>query len=159
MTVGDKIRIARNMLGWTQKELGFVTKESDSRIRQYELGIRVPSRKKIIDLAGALGVPASFLAANNTDTNIEIMYYLFELESLKKITISNDGDGGSILITDPDLRYRVEYWGKQKEAYENCTLEAKDYEEWKIKYAKVFPPHLGEMNQMPLEEKTEDSSD
>lgn len=60
MSVGDRIKRARNFRGMTQKELGiavgFDEKSADIRIAQYESNTRTPKEDLLRKLAEALDV-------------------------------------------------------------------------------------------------------
>ena len=55
MTIGEKIKYARNLRGLTQKELGiklgFDEKSADVRIAQYESGTRTPKSELLSEIA------------------------------------------------------------------------------------------------------------
>ncbi|MGN0604116.1 MAG: helix-turn-helix domain-containing protein, partial [Oscillospiraceae bacterium] len=54
MTIGEKIKNARNLRGLTQKELGiklgFDEKSADVRIAQYESGTRTPKSELLSEI-------------------------------------------------------------------------------------------------------------
>ena len=41
MTIGEKIKLARSLVGMTSKELAFLSGISEGQIRQYEINIRI----------------------------------------------------------------------------------------------------------------------
>lgn len=55
MTIGERIKRARNSKGLTQKQLGEVSETSEITIRQYELGKRQPRIEPLTRIASALG--------------------------------------------------------------------------------------------------------
>lgn len=60
MSVGEKIKQARQKQGLTQKQLGELCGMADSAIRRYESGRGNPTLKTIRRMADALGVPESY---------------------------------------------------------------------------------------------------
>lgn len=65
MTIGEKIKNARNLRGLTQKELGmelgFDEKSADVRIAQYESGTRTPKSELLSEIANVLDVNVNSL--------------------------------------------------------------------------------------------------
>lgn len=57
MTIGERIRQARNEKGLTQKQLGSISGTSEITIRQYELGKRQPRIEQLQRIATALNIP------------------------------------------------------------------------------------------------------
>ena len=77
MTIGEKIKNARNLRGLTQRELGmklgFDEKSADVRIAQYESGTRTPKSELLSEIAAVLDVNINFLknpSLENTETII-----------------------------------------------------------------------------------------
>lgn len=69
MTIGEQIRYIRKYLGYTQKELGDLSKTSETTIKQYEAGKRQPRIEQLQKIATVFGGSVSdiFLLNNNTD--------------------------------------------------------------------------------------------
>jgi transcriptional regulator with XRE-family HTH domain len=62
MTIGEKIRTLRKKAGYTQKELGEISGTSETTIKQYEIGKRLPRIDQLQKIASVLNVPvASFI--------------------------------------------------------------------------------------------------
>ena len=61
MTIGERIRQARNEKGLTQKQLGSISGTSEITIRQYELGKRQPRIEQLKSIASALDVDVNWL--------------------------------------------------------------------------------------------------
>lgn len=78
MTIGENIKRIRIQRGLTQKELGFLLKISESTVRGYELGIRVPRPSKLEAIAYALGVNVEVLKSSDFD-DVSAMHRLFQL--------------------------------------------------------------------------------
>ena len=72
MTLGEKIKFARQLKGMTQKELGlmvgFSESTADNRIRQYEMGKMKPKEDKLELIANALGVDIDALTDIGQDS-------------------------------------------------------------------------------------------
>lgn len=78
MTIGENIKRIRIQRGLTQKELGFLVGISESAIRGYELGIRVPKLNRLEKIAFSLGVNVEALKSADLN-NISAMQHLFQL--------------------------------------------------------------------------------
>ncbi len=94
MTIGEKIKNARNLRGLTQRELGiklgFDENSADVRIAQYESGTRTPKSEFLSEIANVLDVNVNSLKnpfLENTETFIHLFFDL-EQES-KKHHINN----------------------------------------------------------------------
>ncbi len=61
LTIGERIRQARNEKGLTQKQLGSISGTSEITIRQYELGKRQPRIEQLQRIASALDVDVNWL--------------------------------------------------------------------------------------------------
>lgn len=59
MTIGERIKQARNAKGLTQKQLGTISGTSEITIRQYELGKRQPRLAQLEKIAFALETTVS----------------------------------------------------------------------------------------------------
>ena len=55
MKIGEQIRIIRKNHGLTQKELGHLSKTSESTIKQYESGTRQPRLEQLQKIASVFG--------------------------------------------------------------------------------------------------------
>lgn len=66
MTIGERIKQARNAKGLTQKQLGAISGTSEITIRQYELGKRQPRIEQFQAIAAALGVDVNWLMNGQT---------------------------------------------------------------------------------------------
>lgn len=59
--IGEQVRRARVMLGWSQSKLGRAVGVSFQQIQKYESGTSKLSVSRLLLLAGVLNVPVSFL--------------------------------------------------------------------------------------------------
>lgn len=150
MNIGEKIKLARKLRGITQKELGFLAKLTDVRIRQYETNHRTPKDSQLQVIARALGIPIDFFCDFNLDTPNKLMQMLFELELTKGLTLQqiddNNGDPAkyALVFEDHEMNRMLGHWYRKIEKMKSLkqsdindetkeTIE-NDYLEWKIRY-------------------------
>ena len=84
MSLGDKVRYAREQLGLTTQILAERAGVSQPYISEIENGNKTPSAKTIMRLAAALNVPGEFLLRNDVKTLAEM-----EIESAVKSKIDS----------------------------------------------------------------------
>ena len=84
MSLGDKVRYAREQLGLTTQILAERAGVSQPYISEIENGNKNPSAKTIMKLAAALNVPGEFLLRNDVKTLAEM-----EIESAVKNKIDS----------------------------------------------------------------------
>ena len=72
MSLGDKVRYAREQLGLTTQLLASKAGISQPYISEIENGNKNPSAKTIMKLAAALNVPGEFLLRNDVKTLAEM---------------------------------------------------------------------------------------
>ena len=72
MSLGDKVRYAREQLGLTTQMLADKAGISQPYISEIENGNKNPSAKTIMKLAAALNVPGEFLLRNDVKTLAEM---------------------------------------------------------------------------------------
>lgn len=88
MTIGEKIKNARNLRGLTQKELGmklgFDEKSADVRIAQYESGTRTPKSELLSEIAAILDVNINSLKNPSLENTETFIHLLFDLEQESK---------------------------------------------------------------------------
>lgn len=98
MTLGEKIKFARQLRGMTQKELGlkvgFSESTADNRIRQYEMGKMKPKDDKLELIAEALEVDVDALTDIDLGTygGNRLPHLLFEMERNDGLTVHKIGD-------------------------------------------------------------------
>lgn len=90
MTIGEKIKTARNLRGLTQKELGmklgFDENSADVRIAQYESGTRTPKLELLSEIAAVLDVNINSLKNPSLENTETFIHLLFDLEQESKKT-------------------------------------------------------------------------
>ena len=84
MSLGDKVRFARERLGLTTQMLAGKAGISQPYISEIENGNKTPSAKTIMRLAAALNVPGEFLLRNDVKTLAEM-----EIETAVKSKIDS----------------------------------------------------------------------
>lgn len=80
MAIGEQIKRIRNFRKWTQAQLGKAVGLSDVRIRQYEIGNRIPKENMIQELAKALDCNYRSIYEPSLYAAEDVMYTLFELD-------------------------------------------------------------------------------
>ncbi|MEH7416971.1 helix-turn-helix transcriptional regulator [Neobacillus drentensis] len=68
-SIGETIRISREMLKMTQEELAQKIRVGTHTIAKYESGEQIPSNQTILKLSTVLDIPASELLKQNTKGN------------------------------------------------------------------------------------------
>lgn len=76
ITVGEKIKGIRKLMGLTQRELAEKCGLATGTIQQYELGRRLPSYTALMSIAKALNLPEDGLFRNLAEDNLreEILF-------------------------------------------------------------------------------------
>jgi transcriptional regulator with XRE-family HTH domain len=149
MTIGDRIRKARNMRGLTQKELGvaigFSELTADVRMAQYETGTRVPKEKVLFFIAKALDVSLEYLSAPSIVSLADVMITLMEqeIDHLNEVTfdemeyINQYGEPmkrTGVYFNRADLESSLAEWAKVKKELSNGDISLAEYDEWKTNW-------------------------
>ena len=149
MTIGEKIKNARNLRGLTQKELGmklgFDEKSADVRNAQYESNTRTPKSELLSEIADILDVNINSLknpSLENTETFIHLLFDL-EQESKKHHTnnfsiISVPDEHGNL---QPALQFHshllnefLSEWQLRRKELNEKIITEEEYEEWMINF-------------------------
>ncbi|MBP1545504.1 MAG: helix-turn-helix transcriptional regulator [Oscillospiraceae bacterium] len=149
MTIGEKIKYARNLRGFTQKELGlklgFDEKSADVRIAQYESGTRTPKADLLSEIANLLDVNISFLKNPSLENTETFIHLLFDLEQESKKHHTNNF---SIISVSDELgnpqpaiqfhnhllnEFLSEWQIRRKELNEKIITE-EEYAEWMMNF-------------------------
>ncbi len=110
MTIGEKIRLYREMRGMTQVQLSAITEINVGTIRKYELGIRNPKPDQLIKIANGLGKNVSTFYDLNICTAGDIMALLIEVSENTEITFVGDTDGdGNYVSSEVALKFKSPY--------------------------------------------------
>lgn len=149
MTIGEKIKNARNLRGLTQRELGiklgFDKSSADVRIAQYESGTRTPKSELLSEIANVLGVNVNSLKNPSLENTETFIHLLFDLEQeSKKHHINNF----SIISVSDELgnqqpaiqfhnhllnEFLTEWQLRRKELNEEIITE-EEYAEWMMNF-------------------------
>ena len=149
MTIGEKIKYARNLRGLTQKELGlklgFDEKSADVRIAQYESGTRTPKADLLSEIANLLDVNISFLknpSLENTETFIHLLFVL-EQESKKHhnnnfsiISVSDElgNPQPAIQFHNHLLNEFLSEWQLRRKELNEKIITEEEYAEWMMNF-------------------------
>lgn len=134
MTIGEKIKKARQLNKWTQAQLATIVDLPVSRIQQYEANIRNPKETQLITFANALGVSTEYFTDFSLETCHSIMFALFELEDTFKLQLEKVGDRYTFSFDDYVLRSYIAEWGKEREKSKLSQETLEKYNEWKMKF-------------------------
>ena len=145
MSVGDRIKRARNFRGLTQKELGiavgFDEKSADIRIAQYESNTRTPKEDLLRKMAEALDVNFRSLYEPTLYAAEDIMYTLFELDerypSTKLYEVSDPDSSSSHMAVSFNYRLLDEFmreWQQRKKELQAGQITKEEYQEWKLNW-------------------------
>ena len=149
MTIGEKIKYARNLRGLTQKELGlklgFDEKSADVRIAQYESGTRTPKADLLSEIANLLDVNISFLKNPSLENTETFIHLFFDLEQESK---KHHNNNFSIISFSDELgnpqpaiqfhnhllnEFLSEWQIRRKELNEKIITE-EEYAEWMMNF-------------------------
>ena len=138
MTIGEKIKKARQLRGWTQKQLASILELPVSRIQQYESNVRSPKNSQLKEFTKALGVSFEYLKNHNLDSYNDIKHVLLELEDTFGLNITKNNDSYVLEFKDIELSDFLKQWYAAKTTSNNSTQSLKDYELWKATYPEPF---------------------
>ena len=146
MKVGERIRRIRKFRGMTLKQLGIALgnpeKTADIRISQYESGKRNPTEESLLQMSKALRCDSRALGPHDHDTEVGLMYTLFDLEDTYGLHIDQI-DGELVIRMDKYHQKYLSIFDQFLEWYEAWKQDQTDddpvaYTEWKINY----PPKI-----------------
>lgn len=149
MTIGEKIKIARNHRGMTQKELGlklgFDEKSADVRIAQYESGTRTPKENLLSEIANILDVNINSLKNPSPENTETFIHLLFDLEQESKKQHTNNFS----IISVPDelgnpqpaiqfhnhlLNEFLSEWQLRRSELSDGSISEEEYAEWMMNF-------------------------
>ncbi len=144
MSINERIRFLRKLRGLTRKNLGmrigFPEKSAETRMAQYELGIRTPRSDMTAALASALKVSPQALTVPNIDTLTGVAHTLFALEDIYGLTVDLDGT----VCLRPDIRKNLRAvelsrflaaWQQEANRLEAGEISREEYDQWRYSYA------------------------
>lgn len=140
MTIGEKIRKFRLEKNLTQKELAIMCRNSESAIRNYELGNRTPNLDQLQVIADALQINVYALADPSIDSYTGAIHTLFAMEETYGLHPITDEDGQVYLTVDYQkggaLQDSIEAWSRMYELLMKNNISEQEYREQKAKYPK-----------------------
>lgn len=141
MTIGEKIRKFRLEKNLTQKELAIMCRNSESAIRNYELGNRTPNMDQLQVIADALQINVYALSDPSIDTYTGAIHTLFAMEEAYGLHPITDEDGQIYLTVDYQkggaLQDSIEAWSKIYEKLRKEAVSESEYYDWKSKYPSI----------------------
>ena len=149
MTIGEKIKKARNLRGLTQKELGmklgFDEKSADVRVAQYESGTRTPKADLLSEIAAVLDVNINSLKNLSLENTETFIHLLFDLEQESKKLHTNNFS--IISVSDelgnsqPALQFHnhllnefLEEWQFRRKELNEKIITEEEYAEWMLNF-------------------------
>lgn len=138
MTIGEKIKKARQLRGWTQNQLATILSLPVSRIQQYEANIRNPKPAQLEEFAKALGVSFEYLRNHNLDSYNDIKHVLLELEDTFGLIVTMHDDSYVLEFKDMELSDFLKQWYNAKNNSNRNTQTIKEYEIWKATYPESY---------------------
>lgn len=139
MTMGQKIKRFRTIRGFTQKELASMCMMSESAIRNYELGNRKPSKKRVEVIAQALQISVYTLSDPDLDHPDSLAQVFFYLEDQYNVQVE-DKDGekclsfGHVDVFKNFFSDFLEKWYYVKEKLEKEEITKAEYDFWRHSY-------------------------
>ncbi|MCQ5091244.1 helix-turn-helix transcriptional regulator [Slackia exigua] len=139
MKTGDLIKKYRKMRGMTQKQLAAECGQTDSAIRNYELGNRTPGDERLRAIAAALAISSESLREVPLESSREALELLFRIADefgLEPMEV----DGMFVLGFDtktkkaPELDAALRAWKTKCGKVESGELTAEDFELWKLEF-------------------------
>lgn len=134
MSITGKIYKHRKRLGMTQAELAEKTGLSESAIRSYELGNRIPKPAHREAIAKALGINPKTLDdfyGGDVDATIQCLMDMETNDMLRPVLI----DGIAYLMPmQVDMETGVQEWAEKQLEYAYQDLGDEEYASWKDSY-------------------------
>lgn len=127
------------MRGMTQKQLAAECGQTDSAIRNYELGNRTPGDERLRAIAAALAISSESLREVPLESSREALELLFRIADefgLEPMEV----DGMFVLGFDtktkkaPELDAALRAWKTKCGKVESGELTAEDFELWKLEF-------------------------
>lgn len=152
-TMGERIRYYRQVAGLTQKALAEKCGITESAIRNYELGNRMPDWETTADIAFALEVQFFAIASPNLVKPFGALHALFQLEEIYGLhPVIEDGkvylEFNESAYTEkefsgkPDalLLLEVKGWANVSPKHRSGEISDEEYQIWKSKYPNFSGP-------------------
>ena len=143
MAIGERIRFLRNLHGATQKwlgiKLGFSEKTAETRVGQYEIGVRTPKDDMIKDIAKIFDVSPQAIKLPDIDNYNALLHTLFAIEDIYGLTINMLDDEFCLTLDRENPSYFPMYdmlraWNKVARKYRNGEITKEEYDNWRYNY-------------------------
>ena len=140
MKTGELIKKRRKAAGMTQVQLAEKCGITDSAIRNYELGNRMPSETQLQAIADALGVSPESLREVPLESSRQALELLFRLNEEFGLA-PEQTDGGIVLKLDPSnknapkLVTALKAWIGMIDSESKGEITSEELEEWRSKFA------------------------
>lgn len=139
MKTGELIKKYRKLRRMTQKQLAAACGQTDSAIRNYELGNRTPGQEQIRAIADALDISPEALREVPLESSRQALELLFRLDEefgLEPMEV----DGMLVLGFDagaeksPKLATALKAWKKMLDSEETGEITRAELEAWMVKF-------------------------
>lgn len=139
MKTGELIKKYRKLRQMTQKQLAAACGQTDSAIRNYELGNRTPGQEQIRAIADALDISPEALREVPLESSRQALELLFRLDEefgLEPMEV----DGMLVLGFDaeaeksPKLATALKAWKKMLDSEETGEITRAELEAWMVKF-------------------------
>lgn len=136
MTIGEKIRRFRTEKNLSQKQLAVMSGMSEPAIRNYELGNRTPSEKRLDHIAKALGVSRFALSDPDLDSYVGMMHALFYLEDNYGLGVAKIDDQICLRFKDPVAASNtaLRAWYEEFSSFKDEKISREEYDAWRHTY-------------------------
>ena len=122
MTVGQRIKAAREKKGLTQRYVAQESGVNVALLQLYEYGKRNPKDDQLKKIADAIGVPPESLRPPKIETEIELLYALREISN-KFGTVLVEDEGRSVHIRLNQLQLVSSEEGKPADNIKEAKIE------------------------------------
>lgn len=143
--LGENIRKYRKLRGMTQKELAEKINKSESAVRNYELGNRMPDLNTLDLISIHLGIRSDYFYSPNPEDKISAFNMLVRFESLYGLVPKMiDGDLHFVFLPPSEdgniesptdkyiLKEELLRWCQVRDSYKAGEHTKEEYEEWKL---------------------------
>ena len=139
MRVGERIRRYRKARGYTQKGLAEETGVTDSAIRNYELGLRVPSEFQLKTIAEVLDIAPESLADTGLAGVRGTLEMIFRLEREIDFKPVETEDGIRIAVDQKvegsqRLSQALKAWARMRADFDSGKVSEAECEAWKASF-------------------------
>ena len=139
MKTGQLIKRYRKMRGMTQAQLAEACGQTDSAIRNYELGNRTPGEAQIEAIASALEISLEALREVPLQNSRQALELLFRLEEEAGL-VPMEVDGMLVLGIDgsaeesPKLAQAIKAWKRVVDSEKAGEMTPEEVVEWKASF-------------------------